>query len=148
MQIVWVPILGQVAIAQVVPDRTLPEGERSAISGNPNLQIDGGATRGSNLFHSFQQFSIPTNSSVFFNNSTDIANIITRITGNSRSDIDGLIRANGAANLFLINPNGIIFGPNARLAIGGSFLASTVDSLKFADGLEFSAKTTCRGDKV
>jgi filamentous hemagglutinin family protein len=142
IQIVWVPILGQVAIAQVVPDRTLPVGERSAISGDPNIQIDGGATRGSNLFHSFQQFSIPTNSSVFFNNSTDITNIIARITSNSRSDIDGLIRANGVANLFLINPNGIIFGPNARLAIGGSFLASTADSLKFADGWEFSTKAT------
>jgi filamentous hemagglutinin family protein len=135
-----VPILGQVAIAQVVPDRTLPVGERSAISGDPNLQIDGGATRGGNLFHSFQQFSIPTNSSVFFNNSTDITNIITRVTSNSRSDINGFIRANGTANLFLINPNGIIFGPNAQLEIGGSFLASTADGLKFADGFEFSAK--------
>ncbi len=139
MQIVWMPILGQVAIAQVVPDRTLPVGERSTISGDPNIQIDGGATRGSNLFHSFQQFSIPTNSSVFFNNSTDIANIITRITGNTRSDIDGLIRANGTANLFLINPNGIIFGPNARLDIGGSFLASTADSIIFADNFRYSA---------
>jgi filamentous hemagglutinin family protein len=140
IQIVWVPIFAQVAIAQVVPDRTLPVGEQSGISGDPNIQIDGGATRGTNLFHSFQQFSIPTDSSVFFNNSTDIANIITRITGNSRSNIDGLMRANGTANLFLINPNGIIFGPNARLEIGGSFLASTADGLKFADGFEFSAK--------
>jgi filamentous hemagglutinin family protein len=139
MQIVWVPILSQVTFAQVVPDQALPVGERSAISGDPNLQIDGGATRGSNLFHSFQQFSIPTNSSVFFNNSTDITNIITRVTGINRSDINGLIRANGAANLFLINPNGIVFGPNARLEIGGSFLASTADRLKFADGFEFSA---------
>jgi filamentous hemagglutinin family protein len=155
IQIVWVPTLGRVAAAslcgafsvllgsnctaQVVPDRTLPVGERSQVSGGPSIQIDGGATRGSNLFHSFQQFSIPTSSSVFFNNSTNITNIITRITGNTRSDIDGLIRANGTANLFLINPSGIILGPNARLEVGGSFLASTANSLKFADGSEFSA---------
>jgi filamentous hemagglutinin family protein len=126
-------------LAQVVPDQTLPVGERSQISGDPNFQIDGGAIRGSNLFHSFQAFSIPIGSSVVFNNDLSIANIISRVTGNSISNIDGLIRANGTANLFLINPNGILFGNNARLEIGGSFSASTADSVKFADGFEFSA---------
>ncbi len=142
---VWIPIATIIlsshcaALAQVVPDRTLPVGERSQISSDPNFQIDGGATRGNNLFHSFQTFSIPTGSSVVFNNDLAIVNIISRATGNSISNIDGLIRANGSANLFLINPNGILFGNNARLEIGGSFLASTADSVKFADGFEFNA---------
>ncbi|MGG6263836.1 filamentous hemagglutinin N-terminal domain-containing protein [Leptolyngbya sp. AN03gr2] len=127
------------SIAQVVPDLTLPVGERSQISGDPNIQIEGGATRGNNLFHSFQQFSIPTGSSASFNNAPNITNIITRVTGSNVSNIDGLIRANGTANLFLINPNGILFGANARLEIGGSFLASTAESLKFDNEFEFSA---------
>ncbi|MBD2075443.1 filamentous hemagglutinin N-terminal domain-containing protein [Phormidium sp. FACHB-592] len=125
--------------AQVIPDTTLPVGERSQITGNPNVQIDGGARRGGNLFHSFSQFSVPTDGSAYFNNTADVQTIFTRITGGSISNIDGVIHANGTANLFLLNPNGLLFGPNARLNIGGSFVATTADSINFADSFQYSA---------
>jgi filamentous hemagglutinin family protein len=135
-----VATFGNCALGQVVGDTTL--GAESSLVTSPtpgSFQIDGGATRETNLFHSFQEFSIPTNGSAFFNNALTIENIISRVTGASGSNINGAIRTNGTANLFLINPNGIVFGAGASLNIRGSFLASTARGLLFDNGFEFSA---------
>jgi filamentous hemagglutinin family protein len=123
--------------AQVISDRSLSTSVTS--TDGANFIIDGGELRGNNLFHSFQEFSIPTGGAAIFTNDLNIVNIFSRVTGNNISQIDGAIAANGTANLFLINPNGIIFGKNASLDLGGSFFATTANKIVFADGTEFSA---------
>ncbi|MBD2453805.1 S-layer family protein [Nostoc sp. FACHB-87] len=121
-------------LAQVKPDGTL---KTHIDDSNPiEIEIKNGTAVGNNLFHSFSQFSIPSNVSVFFKTTSGIQNIFSRVTGNSISYIDGTINAN--ANLFLLNPAGIIFGKNARLSIAGSFIGTTANTITFADGKEFS----------
>jgi filamentous hemagglutinin family protein len=120
------------ASSQIVPDATLPI--NSIVPPNcTNCDITGGTTAGTNLFHSFKEFSIPTDGTANFQNAGNIQNIISRVTGLLPSIINGTLGAQGA-NLFFLNPNGIIFKENARLDVGGSFVASTASSLKFPNG--------------
>ena len=132
------------AIAQITPDATLGT-ERSVVTPNVNVkgqtadQIDGGAVRGANLFHSFSEFNVGNGQRVYFTNPTGIENILSRVTGTNPSNILGTLGVNGGANLFLLNPQGIVFGPNAKLDIAGSFVASTANRLVFENGSIFSA---------
>jgi filamentous hemagglutinin family protein len=124
--------------AQVTPDNTLGV-ENSIVNSNTNndslrLQIEGGAIRGINLFHSFRDFNIAEGQSLYFQNPSGITNIISRVTGGSSSNIEGTLGVSGGtANLFLLNPNGIIFGANARLDVQGSFVATTATAIQFGN---------------
>jgi filamentous hemagglutinin family protein len=137
-------ILESSTYAQIIPDNSLKDEnstvENVNVDGTPREQIEGGATRGENLFHSFDQFNIGEGQQVYFNSSAGIENILSRVTGGEPSEILGTIGVNGNANLFLINPNGIIFGNNASLDVGGSFVATTASSVIFENNVAFSTE--------
>src|SRR4028118_2099415 len=130
-------------IAQIIPDRTLGnENSRTVfdtINNLPSDRIEGGAARGVNLFHSFREFNVGEGRGAYFANPNGIANIFTRVTGGNPSNILGTLGVQGNANLFLLNPQGIVFGSNARLDLRGSFFASSADSIVFNHGFEFSS---------
>jgi filamentous hemagglutinin family protein len=109
------------------------------IRGGNADRIDGGASRGGNLFHSFSDFNIGDGQRLYFANPTGIQTIFTRVTGNTLSNINGTLGVDGAASLFLLNPNGILFGQNARLDLQGSFVGTTANSIRFGDQGTFSA---------
>src|ERR1043166_9323875 len=113
------------------------------IQGGTSYNITGGTRNGSNLIHSFGLFNVGTSDTANFLNDTGLAttNILGRVTGGQQSSIFGTIKTTnfGAANLFLINPAGWLFGPTASLDVGGSFHVTTADYLKFADWVKFHA---------
>ncbi|TKB71168.1 MAG: filamentous hemagglutinin N-terminal domain-containing protein [Nitrospira sp.] len=110
-------------------------------------EITHGTPAGSNLFHSFGDFSLTASETARFQTTTGspdatIGNILGRVTGQNPSSIFGIIdsiRDYPGANLFLMNPNGIVFGPNAVLNVGGSVNFTTADYLRLSDGVRFEA---------
>jgi filamentous hemagglutinin family protein len=136
----------------IVPDNTIGSEASGVIpnfGANSNELITGGAQRGQNLFHSFREFNIAENRGAYFLVfDPNIQNILARVTGSNRSEILGtlgtrqviggnLFRSN--ANLFLMNPNGIIFGEKASLDVNGSFVATTANGVQFGNQGNFSS---------
>ena len=128
--------------AQIQPDDTL--GAESSqvirdveIRGVSSDRVEGGAIRGNHLFHSFSEFNIQQGRGAYFANPESITNIFTRVTGANPSQINGTLGVLGNANLFFLNPNGIIFGSGASLDLRGAFVATTGSNFLFPDGTTF-----------
>ncbi|MEQ8998250.1 MAG: filamentous hemagglutinin N-terminal domain-containing protein [Coleofasciculus sp. B1-GNL1-01] len=119
--------------AQLIPDDTLGAENSIVVPQEARDLIQGGARRGSNLFHSFQEFNVDSGQQVYFTNPGEVDHILTRVTGTNLSNIFGTLGVEGAASLYLINPNGIIFGKDARLDVTGSFVASTADGIRLGE---------------
>lgn len=131
------------AVAGVVTDGTV--GAATAIGkvgGDFPIPHTLGTKNGGNLFHSFSQFDLVGGESATFTGPNDVSNILARVTGGSASSIDGTLRSTiPGANLFFINPKGVLFGPNAKVEVDGSFTATTADYVKLSGGGRFDATT-------
>lgn len=132
-------ILARSVSAQVVLDGKF--GTSGPLTGTAlDIPATVGSVRGNNLFHSFQQFDLKAGDVATFSGPANIQNILTRVTGPEASSINGTIRSSIiGANFFLINPNGLLFGPNAKVDVSGSFAVSSANYLKLADGARFFA---------
>ncbi len=132
------------AAQELRPDGTVPTRVQLDLE-NQAFVVRGGAISGANLFHSFETFS-PGARSVLFDLQVEgfegVERIFSRVTGTEASFIDGLLRTAGGntPDLFLLNPNGLILGPNATLDLAGSFFGTTAESIHFGDGLSFSVQ--------
>jgi filamentous hemagglutinin family protein len=126
--------------AGVTSDGSLGTGPVNYSGGEYTIPASVGTQVGGNLFESFSKFNLLQGEVADFQGPSNVQNILARVTGGSASSIDGTIQSDiQGANLFLINPAGVMFGPNARLAVGGSFVATTADYVMLADGGQFNA---------
>lgn len=137
-------VLGAVvARAQVVTDGSV--GPQVSLSGTAiDIGHELGTTRGTNLFHSFREFNVNAGQTVTFTgppaDRAPITNVIGRVTGGHASAIDGTLRSTvQQADVWLVNPSGVVFGPDARLDVPAAFHASTADEVRLSDGGRFSA---------
>src|SRR4051794_8703485 len=138
------PLLAALLVAAPVQAQIVTDGsvgpKVSLHGGEIEIGANLGTRTGNNLFHSFERFGIATGQSATFTGPGDIKNVISRVTGGEVSNIDGKLASTvGQADLYLLNPAGVMFGPNARLDVPGSFHVSTAHELRFADGVSFSA---------
>ncbi len=128
-------------IAQVIEDQSLGGENTSVRLDGKTYEISGGSIRGADaelLFHSFDSFSLEEGQTAQFSPDDNITTIFSRVTGGKPSEINGTI-ASDTVDLFLLNPAGVVFGPESAIEIGGSIMISTAESLTFADGGEFSS---------
>ena len=138
--VIWQLASPRLSHAQITLDGTL--GPAGALPG-PDYAIPQslGRTIGPNLFHSFRDFNLAQDEAATFSGSNSIANILSRVTGGNPSSIDGRLASTiPGVNFFFVNPNGVLFGPNAHVDVGGAFVASTADFVRLKDGGVFHAR--------
>ncbi|MEO0361604.1 MAG: filamentous hemagglutinin N-terminal domain-containing protein, partial [Pseudomonadota bacterium] len=127
------------AQSRIAIDGSLGGEARTIAPNGPELFIPStdGRQRGEALFHSFSTFDLQAGDRAVFGTPPETARIISRVTGNDGAFIDGTVRTDlrsGGVDFWMISPNGLVLGPNARIRTNGAVHLSTGDALHFSDG--------------
>ena len=131
------PLIGVLAVSNRVSAQIVPSGTGASTIVNAAdgvYNIDGGqiSKGGENLFHGFEQFNLDTEQTANFMASPEVKNIIGSVEGGAASTINGTLQVSGSdANLYLINPAGILFGSDVQLNLAGGITATTADGIDF-----------------
>ncbi|MDM8547215.1 filamentous hemagglutinin N-terminal domain-containing protein [Candidatus Venteria ishoeyi] len=130
--VLFFPVQAEISLSSIGNEQlSINDGEYA-------ITQDLGVTAGNNLFHSFHSFNINQGETAAFSGAAHIENVISRVTGGSPSNINGMIRNSiPGADTYLMNPAGIMFGEHAQLDVQGGFHATTANNLTFTDGTEF-----------
>ncbi|MEL7506638.1 MAG: filamentous hemagglutinin N-terminal domain-containing protein [Cyanobacteria bacterium J06554_1] len=112
----------------------IPEAQTAVDINGGQITISGGQQAGANLFYGFEQFNVPTDATADFLADPAVQRVVGHVTGGDGSNIDGLLTITGGdADLFIINPAGILFGPNAQLDLPATFTATTAHGVGFGE---------------
>lgn len=110
-----------------------PGGDQMNITGSGNVAID------------WNSFNVAQGESVKFSGMQAVLNYVT---GNTKSEIFGNISGSGV-HVFLVNPNGILFGATASVNVGELTASTrTIDNRKSFDGTAFSTLSPEAAQKV
>ncbi|MFN4280347.1 CHAT domain-containing protein [Thermosynechococcus sp.] len=129
-------VLTAPAVAQITPAANATGTTVEVV--NQQFNIGGGRLSGDgqNLFHLFQHFNIHQGQTANFLSSPQIRNILAGVNGGYASYVNGVLQVTGGnSNLYLLNPAGIVFGPNAQLNLPAAFHASTAQRVHFGNGI-------------
>ncbi|MEM9245890.1 MAG: filamentous hemagglutinin N-terminal domain-containing protein, partial [Cyanobacteria bacterium P01_F01_bin.153] len=125
------------AIAQNIT--SAPDELSTQVQQQENLfTITGGQTSGdgASLFHSFGEFNLDQGQTAQFVTPATTQSVLGRVVGGNPSLIDGTVQLVGSsADLYLLNPAGMVFGQNAALDVPGVFLGSTATGIGYEDAV-------------
>lgn len=133
-----IALFAPIANAQSIQAANDGIGTQITTTGN-QFDISGGSLAGQNLLQSFEKFGLNAGETANFLTDAKVQNVLGRVVGGEASLIDGRLQISGSnANLYLLNPAGIVFGGNASLNLPASFSATTANSIDFGNA-SFSA---------
>jgi len=98
---------------------------------------------GASLFQSLRDIDVPAGDAARFAVSepgVSVDYVFARITSGQETQFGGDLRSDLAADIYLLNPYGLMFGAGSQIDVKGTFYVSTADEVRFDDGSTFETR--------